>query len=542
MDIEEYTNNRGNNNNNNNNNNKPTGLLNSIFTTTVNVAAKTLVSVASNSKAGNNEKWKAKDHLNFMVMMMTWLTLWVLRVLMDTLPNCLSIGYTNTNTNTNTNTCSSNYYLLGDSSSDLSGSTSSAVGSWDLVPSSMSGSSALSTLTTSGLVLQEEVDRPSIMALGLNCASSATYSLLMQRRTLSENYPNKHPADHQIILALINEIPATSRKYQFALSMAENIMDENSQTGHLELQQVNRSALASAFSRTLTLLYQSLNRNNTQLITQDSSGPLSLLSLFPARAILKALPLGSMVQSYMKGVSSCLNAVLSLGDMGSNRNQKSVAVGFNEELYADVYAEKLAQELLWITNKLRAYGAADEALVQWSYASGLSTLSLSASARVQGYIIKVSAILIGELTRDYTDMSTQVKFKLLALWLPLFCHSSNGLAYPILTSFEKLETEKAMDEVIESLPAMDQEVILTNWLQDFAISSSDWPNLQVTYDRWCQFTQLSVNSLQERLAEIGDRSTGIGNLIAKIIHDRQKDTYCRNITLIAFMFKHLIQI
>ncbi|KAG6767190.1 hypothetical protein POTOM_028379 [Populus tomentosa] len=59
----------------------------------------------------------------------------------------------------------------------------------------------------------------------------------------------------------------------------------------------------------------------------------------------------------------------------------------------DVVAEKLAQELLWITNKLRDYGVVDEALLQWSYASGLASLALSTvNPRVQGYIAKISGI------------------------------------------------------------------------------------------------------------------------------------------------------
>lgn len=75
------------------------------------------------------------------------------------------------------------------------------------------------------------------------------------------------------------------------------------------------------------------------------------------------------------------------------------------------------------------------------------------------------------------------------LWLPLLCHASNGVAYPVLTYLEKVEIERAIDKAIWSLAPMDQEVILTNWLQDFAISPSEWPNLQPSYDRWCQSTR-----------------------------------------------------
>lgn len=82
--------------------------------------------------------------------------------------------------------------------------------------------------------------------------------------------------------------------------------------------------------------------------------------------------------------------------------------------------------------------------------------------------------------------SRQVKFHMLMLWLPLFCYPGNGLSFPVLTGYERAEVERVMEELISSVPAADQEVILNNWLQDFTISSSDWPNLQRCYDRWCQ--------------------------------------------------------
>lgn len=98
-------------------------------------------------------------------------------------------------------------------------------------------------------------------------------------------------------------------------------------------------------------------------------------------------------------------------------------------------------------------------------------------------------MLFGELNREEVGISAEVKFRLLLLWLPLFCHAGNGFAYPVLTYLEKVEVERAIDQAMWSLPPLDQEVILTSWIQDFAISASDWPNLQVPYDRWCQSTR-----------------------------------------------------
>lgn len=71
---------------------KPSALLNSIFLNTVNTAAKALASVASDARTEQSEKWKPADHVRFMVMMMTWLTVWILRVLMDHFP-FMSGGY-----------------------------------------------------------------------------------------------------------------------------------------------------------------------------------------------------------------------------------------------------------------------------------------------------------------------------------------------------------------------------------------------------------------------------------------------------------------
>ncbi|CAN1254985.1 hypothetical protein LINPERPRIM_LOCUS8844 [Linum perenne] len=75
------------------------------------------------------------------------------------------------------------------------------------------------------------------------------------------------------------------------------------------------------------------------------------------------------------------------------------------------------------------------------------------------------------------------------VWMPVLCHANNGLTYPVLSTFEMLQVERAIDEVMATLPGMDQEVILTNWIHDYASTTSDWPNLQSSYDRWCQSTR-----------------------------------------------------
>lgn len=400
---------------------RPSALLNSVFMTTVNAAAKTLVAVASNAKAADqqSEKWRPADHMRFMLMLMTWLAVWVLRVLMDHCP--FATG--------------SSYSLDGTSSSlDLM-----------TLPSSSTGTSCFD------LVLHDDssIQAPSARALG---------------RALTH------------ILVLLNEIPASSRKYQFALGMADKIVDENTRCGHLEMLQVNRAALASAFARTSGLLYSSLKRPR---MSEDSG-------TWPSR-ILRSLPLGSFVVSSLKGLGTFFPWVGSATSLLQNKRQ--VAVRVHEESVNDLAAEKHAQELLWITSKMVECGAVDEALVQWSLSSGLASISLSSYPRVQGFIVKITAILFAELNRVKHEVPRQVKFNILVIWLPLLCYADNGLSYPVLTGYEKAEMEKTMNELISTLPTIDQEVILANWLQDFTTTSSDWPNLHRSYDLWTHSTR-----------------------------------------------------
>ncbi|KAL6966167.1 hypothetical protein U1Q18_041088 [Sarracenia purpurea var. burkii] len=64
------------------------------------------------------------------------------------------------------------------------------------------------------------------------------------------------------IFVLLNEIPVSSRKYQFAVTMADKIVHENARNGHVELLHINRATLSSIFARTLVLLYRSLWTDN----------------------------------------------------------------------------------------------------------------------------------------------------------------------------------------------------------------------------------------------------------------------------------------
>ncbi len=56
-------------------------------------------------------------------------------------------------------------------------------------------------------------------------------------------------------------------------------------------------------------------------------------------------------------------------------------------------AEKLAQELLWMAQKLLDCGATEEAVQQWSSVPTLAELSLCASPRVQKSLVRLSGIV-----------------------------------------------------------------------------------------------------------------------------------------------------
>ncbi|KAH0852577.1 LOW QUALITY PROTEIN: hypothetical protein HID58_090239 [Brassica napus] len=372
-------------------NNRPTtGLLNSIFMTTVNTAARSLVSVASTASTSElaSRRWSASDQLSFASGLLTAVA-----------ENALV---------------------------PVSAPSSSSTSSTALVK--YSGSGNLSMMMADG------VDAPSVSSLG---------------RALCH------------VLALMNEIPVTSRKYHFTMGMAEKIMEENALSCNAELLDVNRTALASSFARTTARLQDSLKRSRT---ADETFGGLPL-------RLVSALPLGGYVASSVRGLTTAINTARSLADMAGNllsqskrRESALVRAGGSQENEVELAVEKLAEELLWMTEKLRRYGAIEEGIKRWSYAS---------------------ALLIGELARDTTQVPGQVKFRLLANWLPLFSHARNGLAFPVLTGYERVEVERAIDKAISTLPALDQEILLTNWLQDFSVSASEWPDLTPAYDRWC---------------------------------------------------------
>ncbi|XP_048492507.1 uncharacterized protein LOC104902557 isoform X2 [Beta vulgaris subsp. vulgaris] len=391
---------------------KPTNFFNSIFMSTVNMATNMLLSVVSKNYTLdfstpnniNNNKWTVKDHMRFVSLLFTWFTMWVLRLVNDFipsvgdfLPNFLSphnhqlsntsvvVHGNNTHRKRNNNQMQQMYVDVGESDNGVLGGLSSTVGS-----SSSSSSSSSLELVTGGCTSR---------------ISSSTYSpvqnldLISYDGFLIDGYDRSGQAGQSIealtralshILALLNELPATSRKYEFAIAMADRLLDENTRDGKAELFHVNRIALSSAFECTINRLHRTLNNAAKAHANEASNrgGPWSI------RAIRK-LPLGSYIAAYMKGgLSAVFPALQSLGEL---QKRRSFMVDDSEDEYVGsdqsvevVGAEKLAQELLWIMHKLRACHAVDEALVQWSLASNLASLSLNVNPRLQALLIKIS--------------------------------------------------------------------------------------------------------------------------------------------------------
>ncbi|KAF2320351.1 hypothetical protein GH714_027235 [Hevea brasiliensis] len=224
------------------------------------------------------------------------------------------------------------------------------------------------------------------------------------------------------ILSLINDIPVSSRKYEVIRSLAEKIIEEN-QSGDAEaLRLVNRTSLSAAFERTLSQLEASMLE----------------LGYEP--------DVNWQVQNQLNRV---LRAVRSLkdGTLG--------AFGGRTREGMERLEEKLAAELLWLSQKLAACGCGEEAVCRWASASNLAYFALSAEPRLQGSLLKIAAC--------------------------------NGTDVPVLSTSERAELEKILEELIETLDQEEElEQVLSLWLQHFTYSpSSDWPNLQPAYDRWC---------------------------------------------------------
>ncbi|KAI0499129.1 hypothetical protein KFK09_020030 [Dendrobium nobile] len=258
------------------------------------------------------------------------------------------------------------------------------------------------------------------------------------------------------VLSVVSFIPVSSRKYYFARSLADRLLDENlisSQPGGLHA--VNRAALSDAFEHSI--------RRLEALLPMPGGGPMDLV-VGAIRGTLRRVGVGEID-----------------GGGGS------------------IAAEKLAAEVLWLAQKMAECGSAGEAVARWASAVRLGRSALLVETRIQVAFVKVSVFLFRSAHRMQVELNTedhdeddelgisisQCCLSMFRTWLPLLCRASNGIDTPILSSGERAEMVRVLDEMIKKLSLEQQEEVLSLWLHHFtACPDSDWPNLESSYTRW----------------------------------------------------------
>jgi hypothetical protein len=290
------------------------------------------------------------------------------------------------------------------------------------------------------------------------------------------------------LLELLNRVPASSSKYEFLLSLTDKVIEENKIHG-VGYKSVTRTALGVGFARTINRLGRSLEGQRHQGLWLWRFLPSSDVLLpkigFPAPLVkLQSIARNMLITFSPWPLLTPTNRILGIDyDSSSSSSSASCANTTDSEM-----AEKLAQELLWMAQKLLDCGAMEEAVQQWSSVPTLAELSLCASPRVQKSLVRLSALLCRELAGE-SQVSHGVRLKLVLLWLPLLCNATHGGDGPIFTSLEKTDAERLLESAILCMSVSDQELILSTWLQEYALSQSDWPNLQNCYNVWRQETR-----------------------------------------------------
>ncbi|KAJ7548745.1 hypothetical protein O6H91_07G024800 [Diphasiastrum complanatum] len=286
------------------------------------------------------------------------------------------------------------------------------------------------------------------------------------------------------VLVLMNDMPASFRKYGFVRAMAERILSDNDLQGGVTLKQINQLTLETGFARTVYMLSNFLDNQQRKQQVQALSWPWRALKGLPLGTSSLSLPFLPLLACLKKGADLISQIVLPQNQTPS----ESLSV---LDTYQDgEMAEKLAQELLWLAEKLNEFSTMEGAVLQWSSASFLANLSLYASPRVQRSLVKLSGFLCNGLASGAIETSPEVTLKLLILWLPLLCTATHGVDGTIFSSSERAEAERMLEQVImKLLPEAEQELVLAVWLREFIASSSDWPNLQLCYHNWCHKTR-----------------------------------------------------
>lgn len=287
------------------------------------------------------------------------------------------------------------------------------------------------------------------------------------------------------VFALVNDTPVSSEKYEFARTLVDKIIIQNMAQGDATLCETNKVALQAAFSRTLDLLTLALEELQQQQEVKGGSWSWSLLHSVLFRGIATS-PHTIFFENMRMRVSKFLFPVANSTRFSS---ELSSSTSVSSRASMSEVAEKLAQELLWITEKLKECLFIDEAARTWSALSCLAKLSLSAHPRIQASLLRVCVLLLKELASCESD---SWKVNLLLLWLPLFCHAKSGFDCPSFTPSEKVGILRVLEQTILSLSVVDQETVLACWLREYVSSSSEWPNLQQCFESWCHSIRKST--------------------------------------------------
>lgn len=286
------------------------------------------------------------------------------------------------------------------------------------------------------------------------------------------------------VLGLVNDTPATSDKYEFARALAERLIAKNMVKGDDILWETNKAALEAAFSRTIDLLTLSLEEVQQQQELKEGSWLWALIhSVFLKNvgAFQQRLSFDYFCTYLQNVVSRAAKFSKAASELPPVQSSNSSAKRSN----LNATAEKLAQELLWVTEKLKDCSSLSEATRRWGAMHCLAKLSLSAHPRIQACLMRVSVMLLKELAMSEPNAwSSSLKVNMLLLWLPLFCHAKIGYDYPCLLPSEKTDFSKDLEQNILSLAVGDQERVLACWLREYVSSTSEWPNLQECFESW----------------------------------------------------------
>ncbi|KAI3933714.1 hypothetical protein MKW92_052580 [Papaver armeniacum] len=262
------------------------------------------------------------------------------------------------------------------------------------------------------------------------------------------------------ILSIINEIPVSSRKYELLRSLAEKLIEDNLKVGSDVLRDINCTVLSSAFAKTLQQLES---------------------------AVLEEVKETTLIGSSEHRLD---RFCIQFGHIANERGHGLMK--------RQVFLNRMLGQLRSL--QLSCFG--------WlKRSSRLAWLSISVEPRVQGSLVKISAFLLKEARKmgqtdemekdqnnddEYVtkmvrkhDEQREKKMKLLMSWLPFLCRASKGTDAPVLSTSDRVEVERAIEDLISTFRKDQQEKVLALWLHHFTYCPlSDWPNLQSCYNSW----------------------------------------------------------